>query len=154
MVGSTTNDYTAKIEWFGTARVRAGYLFGNGSVFTYVTGGLAYGKVDVEGTSALNVPEFTTITQAFGHSNVNTGWVVGSGTEGKLANFPGWIFRLEGLYVDLGHLDTTGPGGSFSSVVPGNSFTVTAGPVHTHTHFTDTILRLGVSYQFSGGLFH
>jgi outer membrane immunogenic protein len=155
LFGSTTLDYSAKIEWFGTARVRAGYLFGDGAVFTYVTGGLAYGKVDVSGTSALNVPEFTTITQAFDHSNTNTGWVVGSGTEGKLANFPGWIFRLEGLYMDLGHLDTNGPGGSFTGAVPtAKPFTVTAGPFHTHTHFTDTILRLGVSYQFSGWLFH
>src|SRR5215471_5800685 len=137
LFGSTTLDYSAKIEWFGTARVRAGYLFGDGSVFTYVTGGLAYGKVDVEGTSALNVPEFTTITQAFGHSNVNTGWVVGSGTEGKLANFPGWIFRLEGLYMDLGHLDTTGPGGSASFTEGDFSSRLTAGSVHTHTHFTD-----------------
>jgi outer membrane immunogenic protein len=153
--GSTALDYSAKIEWFGTARVRAGYLFGDGAVFTYVTGGLAFGKVDVSGTSALNVTEFTTITQAFDHSNTNTGWVVGSGTEGKLANFPGWLFRLEGLYMDLGHLDTNGPGGSVNGVIPGFAlFTTTAGPVHTHTHFTDTILRAGLSYQFSGWPFH
>jgi outer membrane immunogenic protein len=158
-------DYTAKIEWFGTARLRAGYLFGDGAVLTYVTGGLAYGKVDVEGTSALGDPldNFSPITQAFGHSNVNTGWVVGSGTEGKLANFPGWTYRIEGLYMDLGHLDTNGPGGSTSAtfvegICPTACVTVhnafTAGPVHTHTHFTDTILRAGVSYQFSGWPFH
>jgi len=74
---------------------------------------------------------------------------VGTGTEGKLANFPGWIYRLEGLYMDLGHLDTNGPGGSFTGRVPTViSFTTTSGPVHTHTHFTDTILRAGLSYQF------
>jgi hypothetical protein len=44
--------------------------------------------------------------------------VVGSGTEGKLANFPGWIYIIEGLYMDLGHLDASGPGGSVT-VVPG-----------------------------------
>src|SRR5262249_19607289 len=91
--GTSALDYSAKIEWFGTARVRAGYLFGDGAVFTYVTGGLAYGKVDVSGTSVLTASGFAgpalSSAQAFGHSNVNTGWVVGSGTEGKLANFPG-----------------------------------------------------------------
>jgi hypothetical protein len=136
----------------GTARVRAGYLFGDGAVLTYVTGGLAYGKVDVAGTSALTGLNFglPSINQAFDHSNVNTGWVVGSGTEGKLANFPGWIYRIEGLYMDLGHLDASGPGGSVT-VVPGGpapTLTATSGPFHTHTHFTDTILRAGLSYQF------
>jgi outer membrane immunogenic protein len=151
--GTAAFDYTAKIEWFGTARVRAGYLFGDGAVLTYVTGGLAYGKVDVEGTSALSSPlqeifpltSVPSVAQTFGHSNVNTGWVVGTGTEGKLVNFPGWSFRIEGLYMDLGHLDTTGPGASFTSI-PG--FTLIAGPVHTNTHFTDTILRAGLNYQF------
>ena len=45
--------------------------------------------------------------------------------------------------MDLGHLDATGPG-VFS--IPGVS--VTGGQVTTHTHFTDTILRAGPSYQF------
>ena len=138
--------------------MRAGYLFGDGAVLTYVTGGLAFGKVDVSGNSVLTAsglgPTLSS-TQAFDHSNTNTGWVVGSGTEGKLANFPGWTYRIEGLYMDLGHLDTNGSGGSAVGLIPGLAFfTTTAGPVHTHTHFTDTILRAGVSYQFSGWPFH
>jgi hypothetical protein len=49
--------------------------------------------------------------------------------------------------MDLGHLDTRGPGGSaFLPVFSG--LTLTAGPVATHTHFTDTILRVGLNYQF------
>jgi outer membrane immunogenic protein len=145
--GTTAFDYTAKIEWFGTVRLRAGYVWGDGTVLSYVTGGLAYGKVDVAGTSVSfpNIPLFS-ITQSFNHSNVNTGWVVGTGTEGKLL-IPGWTYKIEGLYMDLGHLDATGPGGSVSGTSPFD-FTSTAGPVHTHTHFTDTILRLGVNYQF------
>jgi hypothetical protein len=71
---------------------------------------------------------------------------VGSGTEGKLL-IPGWTYKIEGLYMDLGHLDTRGPGGSaFLPVFSG--LTLTAGPVATHTHFTDTILRVGLNYQF------
>jgi outer membrane immunogenic protein len=158
--GTSVFDYTAKIEWFGTARVRAGYLFGDGAVLTYVTGGLAYGKVDVAGASSLTgttlgtpgepVPSIGALSGVqFDHSKVNTGWVVGSGTEGKLFNFPGWIYRIEGLYMDLGHLDATAPGRSASGVIPGFAdITLTSGSVHTHTHFTDTIIRLGVNYQF------
>lgn len=155
---TTALDYTAKIEWFGTARLRAGYLFGDGAVLTYVTGGLAYGKVDLEGTSTvsatiINFPNAAlSVAQAFGHSNINTGWVVGSGTEGKLL-IPGWTYKIEGLYMDLGHLDTNGPGGSGSLTIGGGPptgvfFATTAGPIHTHTHFTDTILRAGLNYQF------
>jgi outer membrane immunogenic protein len=146
VLGTTAFDYAAKIEWFGTARLRAGYLFGDGAVLTYVTGGLAYGKVDVAGTSTLTVFDFGPTlpsTQTFNHSNVNTGWVVGSGTEGKLL-IPNWTYKIEGLYMDLSHLDATGPGGSASV----DTFALTAGPVHTHTHFTDTILRAGLNYQF------
>src|SRR5262249_45931565 len=32
--GTTALDYTAKIEWFGTARVRAGCVWGNGNVMS------------------------------------------------------------------------------------------------------------------------
>ena len=119
-------------------------------MLTYVTGGLAYGKVDVEGTSTFTEGSgIPSLTQAFGHSNVNTGWVVGSGTEGKLL-IPGWTYKIEGLYMDLGHLDASGPGssGSFTFTGPTTTFALTAGPVHTHTHFTDTILRAGLNYQF------
>jgi opacity protein-like surface antigen len=98
VTGTTAFDYEAKIEWFGTARLRAGYLFGDGAVLTYVAGGLAYGKVDVAGTSTLTATALMiglpSITQAFDHSNVNTGWVVGTGTEGKLL-IPGWTYEIE-----------------------------------------------------------
>jgi hypothetical protein len=52
--------------------------------------------------------------------------------------------------MDLGHLDARGPGGSASLTVglPPTSLTLTAGPAATHTHFTDTVLRAGLNYQF------
>jgi opacity protein-like surface antigen len=53
---------------------------------SYVTGGLAYGRVSIDGTSTSTpfVGATPSITQAFSQSRVNTGWVVGYGTEGKL----------------------------------------------------------------------
>jgi outer membrane immunogenic protein len=122
-----------------------------------VTGGLAYGKVDLEGTNTVSgtvngVLPFS-VSQAIGHSQVNTGWVVGYGTEGRLA-LPGWTWKIEGLYMDLGTVDTTGvtPGLSFgpcplcgAGTAP---FTGTGGQITTHTRFTDSILRAGLNYRF------
>jgi outer membrane immunogenic protein len=148
VTGTAFTEFDAKIDWFGTVRLRAGYVWGNGNVFSYVTGGLAYGKVDLEGTSTVSgtvglgglvfVSPFS-ITHAIGHSNVNTGWVVGYGTEGRLGN-SNWTWKVEGLYIDLGSLDDTD---SAPQVV-----SVSGGQVTTHTHFTDGILRGGLNYKF------
>jgi outer membrane immunogenic protein len=144
VAGSTVLDYQTKIEWFGTARLRAGYVWGNGTVFSYVTGGLAYGKVDLEGTSTVSGTQAVTapfsVTQSIGHSQVNTGWVVGYGTEGVIDFWGGrnWTWKVEGLYMDLGHLDATGPGafGKFPGNISDITIGVTAGQVTTHSHFT------------------
>jgi outer membrane immunogenic protein len=145
VVGTTVLDYATKIEWFGTVRGRIGYVWGNGNVMSYLTGGLAYGRVDLEGTSTVSgfatIPENTfSTTRTIGHSHVNTGWTVGYGTEGVLA-IPGWTWKVEGLYMDLGTLDDSDP------IVPIIT-SVTGGQTFTHTHFTDGILRGGLNYQF------
>jgi hypothetical protein len=69
--------------------------------------------------------------------------VVGFGTEGKLL-IPGWTYKIESLYMDLGTLDTTSVT-SASSPLPLGGI---GGGSHTHSHFNDGILRLGVNYQF------
>jgi outer membrane immunogenic protein len=123
-------------------RGRFGYVFGDGTVMSYLTGGLAFGKVDAEGTTTVSGvfgPTPFAVTHAIGHSHVNTGWTVGSGTEGRLL-IPGWTYRIEYLYVDLGSLDDP------DTILILNS--VSGGQIHTRTHFTDNIIRLGLSYQF------
>jgi opacity protein-like surface antigen len=55
VAGSTVLDYQTKIDWFGTVRARIGYVWGNGDVMSYLTGGLAYGKVDLEGTRTVTL---------------------------------------------------------------------------------------------------
>jgi outer membrane immunogenic protein len=144
--GAAVTDYEAKIDWFGTVRGRIGYVWGNGNVLSYVTGGLAYGKVDLEGTTTVSgivTGNPFSITHSIGHSQVNTGWVVGYGTEGVI-DFWGarnWTWKIEGLYVDLGHLDDT----DAVEVIPTSA---SGGQVTTHTHFTDGILRAGLNYKF------
>jgi outer membrane immunogenic protein len=155
VTGTAVEDFSTKIEWFGTARVRAGYVWGNGDVMSYLTGGLAYGKVDLEGTSTVttNLSDVATILRQgvvarnFSHNDVNIGWVVGYGTEGRLA-LTNWTWKIEGLWMDLGTLDT--PGVITGVTSPGNGFVVTTagGPATMHTHFTDGILRAGLNYKF------
>jgi outer membrane immunogenic protein len=163
VVGSTTLDYQSKIDWFYTIRGRIGYVWGNGDLLTYVTGGVAIGEVHSEVTHAfsgtltgggLSLPFSIPATSAISDHDVNVGWVVGFGTEGRWA-WTNWTWKIEGLYVDLGTLDTTVPAGrSLNSAFIsgfGNPFAdivATAGPVTTHTHFTDGIVRVGLNYQF------
>jgi outer membrane immunogenic protein len=146
VTGTVLANYQTKIDWFGTVRGRIGYLWGDGAVLTYVTGGLAYGEVKINGTSietGTSGPFSFSIAQAFGHSQVNTGWVVGYGVEGKLL-IPGWTYKIENLYMDLGTLNTTGVTTGASTT----GFGLIGGQVTTHSHFIDGILRLGVNYQF------
>jgi outer membrane immunogenic protein len=144
--GSAFTQYAAKIDWIGTVRGRVGYLFGDGAVMTYLTGGLAYGRVGIDGTSTaagsvgvlfLSAP-FSS-THVFGHSQVNTGWTIGTGTEGKLL-IPAWTYKIESLYVDLGKLNDPD--------IEVGAVNATGGRVTTQTHFTDYILRAGLNYQF------
>jgi outer membrane immunogenic protein len=39
VTGAVATNYEAKIDWFGTVRGRIGYVFGDGAVMSYVTGG-------------------------------------------------------------------------------------------------------------------
>jgi outer membrane immunogenic protein len=152
--GTAVTDYTTNIDWFGTVRGRIGYVWGNGNVLSYLTGGLAYGEVKINGTNNVSGGEtfgaLFSLSQAFAHSQVNTGWVVGYGTEGVI-DFWGarnWTWKIEGLYMDLGHLDTTGVTTSASASGACAPCTATGGQVSTHTHFTDGILRAGLNYKF------
>jgi outer membrane immunogenic protein len=148
---TAVTNLTAKIDWFGTVRGRIGYVWGNGNVLSYVTGGLAYGKVELDGTVSGFIDGVIPFSLGQGsHSQVNTGWVVGYGTEGVI-DFWGarnWTWKIEGLYMDLGHVDTTGAPGISLGALPPTTFTGTGGQVTTHTHFTDGILRAGLNYKF------
>ena len=151
--GTVVTNYTTQIDWFGTARARIGYVWGDGQVMSYLTGGLAYGEVKINGTNNVNGTVsccggglLLSATQTFGHSQVNTGWVVGYGTEGRLG-ISNWSWKIEGLWMDLGTLNTTSvtSGVSCTPVCPSG---LAGGQVTTHSHFTDGILRGGLNYHF------
>ena len=146
-------------------RARLGYVWGNGEVMSYITGGLAYGRVKINGTNTVNIGSVLAATnscdcafafsesQTIGASHVNTGWVLGYGTEGHLPLMPGnWTWKVESLYMDLGHLNATsvatGSSCAVSLSLGASLCAVNGGQVTTNTHFTDWILRGGLNYRF------
>jgi outer membrane immunogenic protein len=76
--------YKYSNPWFGTARGRLGYAFGN--ILAYATAGLTYGKgrLTIAGLSE-------------GHTQL--GWTAGGGVE--IGFTPGWSARTEYLFIGL-----------------------------------------------------
>jgi len=112
----------SSIAALGTVRGRVGYTWKN--LLPYVTGGLAYGK--------LNGSEGVPGTGGSG-SAWAAGWTVGAGLEAALA--PNWSAKVEYLYVDLGNPTV------FNDVFIGVT-------VPQSVRTTASIVRLGVNYRF------
>jgi len=142
--GILTANY--KLDWFGTARGRVGFL-PTERLLLYATGGLAYGHVSA--TAAL-VPPLAPLNWG----STRAGWTVGAGAEAAIDR--NWSVKLEYLYMDLGNVGSSGS--SATTVVnqvntPGQGFnTVTTTTLTSafRTKFTDNILRVGVNYRFGG----
>jgi len=129
----------SQILWFGTVRGRVGWLY-TPQIMVYATGGLAYGKVDVSGNFSGSAPGNPNNPHVWGfnQSAINTGWTVGGGVEGVVANTPTVTWKAEYLYVDLGSISGSG----FDTLPPGHPYSFNA-------HFTDNIFRVGLNWQFS-----
>jgi outer membrane immunogenic protein len=129
------NGFTSNIEqkapWFGTTRGRVGYAVG--PVLSYVTGGLAYGKVQTN----INVVDAGTVG-ALSLSSTRTGWTLGSGVEAAIDG--NWSMKAEYLYVDLG--GETG----IVAFVPAS-----ATPIVFNTRFREHLFRGGLNYRLAGG---
>jgi outer membrane immunogenic protein len=133
-----TTRLKSSIDWFGTLRGRAGYVFQD-NFLIYATGGLAYARVNHNfhdncvgcGNAPVNLGVL-----AQSDSGMQIGWTAGGG--GELAMGTNWLLRGEALFVDLGS-DT-------------NSYIVRApiGTANALAKWTDEfwIGRLGVAYQF------
>lgn len=124
-----------KIDWFGTARLRAGYLV-DPQWLVYATGGLAYGETRLSfNTTDMDFGCITggTICTDKTSSGVKLGWTAGGGTEVLLS--PSWSLKAEYLYLDLGRR-------SFDAET--NSPIVFKPSTDYHEH----ILRVGLNYHF------
>ena len=86
--GTSSFGAEAKVNWFGTTRVRLGYTPVD-RFMVYATGGVAYGKIKA---SAFD----------FSQSDTKVGYTVGAGAEYAVTN--NVTLKTEYLYTDLGKL--------------------------------------------------
>ncbi len=136
-----TSIFTAnyKLDWFGTARGRVGFL-PTDRVLLYATGGLAYGRFS--GDAPL-LPLNWNSTRA--------GWTVGAGVEAAIDH--NWSVKLEYLYMDLGNVgggSTTATTVTAAGVGRITTLTTTTLTGTFNTRFADNILRVGLNYRFGG----
>jgi outer membrane immunogenic protein len=91
-----TFDSKLNVDWFGTVRARLGLA--HETALFYITGGLAYGGVDLKSS-------FTGFTGplAANSDEIMFGYAVGAGVEVALDSR--WSLKGEYLYVDLGEID-------------------------------------------------
>jgi outer membrane immunogenic protein len=123
-VVGVTSVVEQKLPWFGTARARLGYA--DGTMLYYVTGGLAYGRVN----STINIRDI----EMHSFSATKAGFVLGGGVEAAIAGQ--WTVKAEYLYINLGHQAET-----FTS------FGVL--PYSYSVDIKEHVFRFGLNYHFS-----
>jgi outer membrane immunogenic protein len=127
-----------EIDWLGTLRGRIGVMpFDGQNLLLYVTGGLAYGRVETS-------HYFMNIGSGAGFAGSSSGWEVG-GTIGaglELAMGGAWTLKAEYLYYDLG--DRKVHGEHVNNAAPPEFGTDARFELRGH------IARVGVNYQLGG----
>jgi outer membrane immunogenic protein len=132
----TPNDddgYAVDLDWFGTARLRAGAAFDR--LLVYGTGGLAVGRASMTlGDVDLPGPVFDPGTGIAEDSDTAFGWTAGAGAEYAFTDR--LTFKAEYLYVDLSSLKFNG-----FDTATGNAVVADA-DTDFHT------VRVGLNYKF------
>jgi outer membrane immunogenic protein len=124
--GTYSYKYKTNLDWWGTARARVGYAFGN--ILPYVTGGFAYGRTN----TGYSEGYYSGSSYNYSVSTTQTGWTVGGGVEYAITR--NLTLKVEGLYTDLG---TKTLGGSFNS-----------SKYYTQTSVRFATVRAGVNWKF------
>ena len=122
---SDTASTSAKIDWYGTVRVRAGWA--DDRALFYGTGGLAYGNVDLRSSYTTGGGTLDSHT-----SSVRTGWVLGAGIDYMLK--PNLFLNLEYEHVDLGTV-------SLAALAPSAGQTASA-------HASFNVITVGLNWFF------
>jgi len=128
-----------RLKWFGTTRLRGGYLVTD-NLLLYGSGGLASGTGEVTvSNDATGLPCFFAGACPFGHhSQTRFGWALGLGAE--YAWGP-WSVTLDYVHYDLGRLNF-----SYADAVS-PSF------ISTSTDFSGDMIRGGINYRFDWTFF-
>jgi outer membrane immunogenic protein len=125
-----------KLEWFGTARLRAGYTPVD-RLLLYVTGGVAYG--DVNYSAQTDFRPVGTVQYPAAFTKTKVGWTAGGGAEWAFAQ--NWSAKVEYLYMDLGNESTV------ANPVPANP----PFQVGYNWKTQEQLVRVGVNYKFGWG---
>jgi outer membrane immunogenic protein len=151
-----TQTIDRRMDYFGTSRVRAGFL-PLPNLLIYATGGVAYGHVRLNTTTTSQltfagaaVPAFLVGPgiSSFNYSQVKVGWTGGGGVEWMF--LPNWSIKAEALYYDLGSSRIEqGFSQTFLPTILGVPIART-GTVTTWRN-NGVIARAGINYHFSWG---
>src|SRR5947209_12764039 len=141
-----------RMDYFGTSRVRAGFLV-TPTLLLYGTGGVAYGHIrttSLISTNVLGIPAGVVIPgiSLYNDTRLKAGFTAGGGIEWMF--LPNWSVKAEALYYDLGRttfnqnfVQTLGPSGL--GIALSNSAT------RTTFRNNGVIARAGINYHFSWG---
>lgn len=135
---NVTESISAKIDWFGTLRGKAGFA-ANDWLF-YGTGGLAYGNTNSSlGFACTPGGVGCGIAPMVGSaSEIKVGWAAGAGISKAFGN---WNVGVEYLHIDLGRSSVT----AFATTGPFTTTTVTASQ-----RFIEDTARLTINYKWGG----
>jgi outer membrane immunogenic protein len=150
----TQQSVERRMDYFGTSRVRAGFLV-TPTLLLYGTGGVAYGHIrttSLISTNVAGVPAGVVVpgVSLYNDTRIKAGYTAGGGIEWMF--LPNWSVKVEALYYDLGRttfnqnfVQTLGP----ASGAPGLALSNTS----TRTTFRNdgVIARAGLNYHFSWG---
>jgi outer membrane immunogenic protein len=152
---SLSATYTEKLLWLGTLRGRLGFTADRWLIYT--TGGLAYGRVTINGSATATGNTFFADNvcgpiicplASWSNSVTKAGWTIGAGVEGAISD--NWSLKVEYLHVDLGQVSTTFATlhGCFGNAVVCSIQAAGTGAISSRV--TDEIVRIGINYKFSG----
>lgn len=128
-------DAVTSLNWFGTTRARLGYSLGR--VAPYVTGGVAYGKVQNQGS-----PLFGSNSLTLGStSQTNVGFALGAGAD--IAISDNLSAKSEYLYVSMPSASGSINGVMIPTAAP-LSGSLGSGSFGSH------IIRGGMNYRYTG----
>jgi outer membrane immunogenic protein len=135
--GVPVNSWTEKVDAFGTARARFGYVANNW--LFYGTGGFAWNDDTLTRTQLVSNPLSPVAGLVVSNSAIRTGWAAGGGVEWGFAR--NWAARFEYLHLDLS--DPT-----FSFTTTSINGTTISRTIDEGRLKVDTV-RVGVSYLFN-----
>ena len=135
--GPLTYAASASLDWFATARARAG--FATNAMLVYVTGGMAFGGMDYDATVKIGN------TSVHLSDGIGVGFVLGAGVEFALRS--NWSLKLEYQYLNFGDHSATG---AISSIFNNYCAPPTVRTTAVSTDFDTDIhtVRIGLNYHF------